>query len=320
MAEELRKSLHQKISESPYFRDAVQKAIEEKLYGDEVMKKKNTSSTTPMPNLDEITQHALIEGDFLESITTVINQSDKDVQSSVIKVDEVNTSIEQESKQALTGSADLKKVEAKGSTDVGLKRSSKIERNNTTTTNSNTVPAKHVRSLQTKIVSETVKCTISGPASLKIHLQLQNNNWIIYCAAGGIGITLALCAIPLLAAGGAITASTSVIGVLAAKFAGLSLANVSICSGVMTLGGGVTGGAIGYKIGMRTVTLTLKDVLRHLEDYKEENNKVSAVIEVQHDTEVSQEPITPAPPPNSNPGEVIEQEQLRRRRTRSSEE
>ena len=319
MAEE--QPSQKKISESPYFKDAVQKAIEEQLYGDEVMKK-NTSSATPMPNLDEIAQYVLIEGVFTDTITTVTNQSKKDIQSSVIKVDKVNKSIEQESKQALTGSAtiakDPKEVEVRGSMDVGSKRTSKVERNNTTTTNSNTVPARHARSLCTEKVSKTIKCRISGPASLKIPLQLHYGNWIIYyCAAGGIAIALGLCVIPLLAAGGVITASAPVIGGLAAKIAGLSLKSVSVGSGVTTLCGGVAGGVFGYGIGKCTVTLTLKDVFRHLDDYKIEGNKVSAIIEVQYDTKVSQERIIPAPPPNSNPGEVSTQDQLRRRCTLS---
>ena len=332
------------ISENPYFKNAVQKAIIEILHrGEETKKKntlsatsmpnpdesveklhrgeetenKNTLSATPMPNLDEIAKHVIIDGYFPETLSIAINQTDEEIQSSVLKVDKVDKSTDSEQESEHHGSAsvaiDPTNAEVKGSKDARSKCISKVEKNTTTTKNPNAVPAKHKRSLRSGTKCESIKRQISAPASLEVCLDLENPyHKAIKYGAIGIAAGVGICAIPLLAAVGVIPASVPVIGGLVAKCAGLGLAKVSIGSGVVTAVGGAMGCGIGYYTA-KTVTLTMEDVFKYLEGYKKKGDEVFATIKVQHATEVNMESITPIPPTNNSPGEASEQGQPRKR-------
>ena len=308
------------IRENPYFKSAVQKAIIEILHRGKKTKKKNTLSATPMPNLDEIVKHVIVNGYFPETLSIAINQTDEEIQSSVLKVDKVDKSTEQESEHHGSASVaiDPTNAEVKGSKDARSKCISKVEKNTTTTKNPNAVPAKHKRSLRSGTKCESMKCRISAPASLKVCLHLENpyrkGIIILFCGATGFVASVGICAIPLFATGGVIPASVPVIAGLVAKIAELGLAKVSICSGVTTIVTGAIGCAVGNYMD-KTVTLTMKDVFKHLEGYKKEKGKdeVFATIKVQHATEVNMESITPIPPTNNSPGEASEQRQPRKR-------
>ena len=291
------------IGENPLFKNAVQKAIIEILHREEETEKKNTSSATSMPNLDEIVKHVMIDVYLPETHTTVINQTDEEIQSSVLRVHKVNKSTEQESEHRGSESVaiDPTNAEVKEGKDASSKCISKVEKNTTE------------QSLHSWTKCESIKCQISAPTSLKVCLHLENPyRKVIKYGAMGIAAGVGICAIPLLAAGGVIPASVPVITGLVAKCTGLGLAKVSICSGVATIVMGAIGCGVGDYMD-KTVTLTMEDVFKHLEGYKKEGDEVFAIIEVQNTTEVNIERITLIPPTNNSPGEASEQGQPRKR-------
>ena len=242
------KQTQKKIVENSDFLWAINEAIEAKLQSEKI---KSSCATVMKKDLEKLAQDIRSQGNFPKSITTVTNQTDEDIHSSVIKVKE---STEQESRRTGTGSLSVainpKQVEVKGNVEFDSKRTSKEENNNATTTNSNIVQANHTRSVSIGVEFSIVECTISAHADLEICVQLDNddNEKVIKYVFGGVVIGLGVCTIPLLIAGGFISvpmlaAFSSSCGLLGTKIAAIGTTTAAI--GTTTAAIGTTTAAIG---------------------------------------------------------------------------
>ena len=133
-------------------------------------------------DMKHLMYHMQYSGVSHQHVISVRNETQHPVQSSLLKEQKVDKSIEQQSKNTASGSltGQLLPSRFEGRVDVESSRTSRHAVTEATTLTTTTVPANHTRIISTsQQVFTPIKYQISAPSDLKISVFLLSSKWIV---------------------------------------------------------------------------------------------------------------------------------------------